>query len=206
MWPPTPTGEQQQLTTSQVTVAAAVVLTCSVVAGCASTGAVPRPFPVPRTAEVPPTHPERRPPEPAPVTDDRAAPAVNASRGGITHAALLETALALVGAPYRNGGSSPEGFDCSGFTQWVFARHGITLPRETREQYATGARVSGMAVAPGDLIFFSTVAPGASHVGIALDEDRFIHAPSSRGVVRVERRSSGYWQPRFVGARRVDAN
>lgn len=189
------------------TAAAAVVLTCSVVAGCASTGAVPRPFPVPRTAEVPPRgDPDAPASPPNGAPRDRTAPGVNGARGDAAPAALLSTALALVGTPYRNGGSSPEGFDCSGFTQWVFARHGIALPRETREQYATGARVNGKAVAPGDLIFFSTVAPGASHVGIALDEDRFIHAPSSRGVVRVERRSSTYWQPRFVGARRVEAN
>lgn len=186
---------------------AAVILTSTVMVGCASTGAVPRPFPVPRTAELPPSaRPDTRPPERTPASGGPADPAVNGSRGGITLAALLDTALALAGTPYRNGGSSPKGFDCSGFTQWVFARHGIALPRETREQYATGGRVNREAVAPGDLIFFSTVAPGASHVGIALDGDRFIHAPSSRGVVRVERRSSTYWRSRFVGARRVDAN
>jgi cell wall-associated NlpC family hydrolase len=58
-------------------------------------------------------------------------------------------------------------------------------------------------VVPGDLMFFSTVAPGASHVGIALGGDEFVHAPSSAGVVRVEHASSAYWAPRFIGARRV---
>ncbi|MBM3772169.1 MAG: NlpC/P60 family protein [Acidimicrobiia bacterium] len=184
----------------------AVLLTsAAMMAGCASTGAVPRPFPVPTTAEVPP--PRRTPARP-PATNPGGARAASAaaSGGDAALSAVLNTALALVGTPYRNGGSSPEGFDCSGFTQWVFARHHIALPRETREQYATGMRVGRAAVAPGDLVFFSTVAPGASHVGIALDEDQFIHAPSSRGVVRVERRSSTYWRRRFVGARRVDAN
>lgn len=163
-----------------------------VATGCASRGAVPRPFPVPRTAEAP------------------APPAAETPVGrtslGDAPSVVLRTALALIGTPYRNGGSSPKGFDCSGFTQWVFARHGIVIPRETREQFATGLRVDRAAVAPGDLLFFSTVAPGASHVGIAVDEDRFVHAPSSRGVVRVERRSSAYWQRRFIGARRVEAN
>lgn len=167
---------------------AAVVLTSAILAGCASTGAVPRPFPSAPGSSRAPTAP------------------ASTSGASATLSAVLDTARALVGTPYRNGGSSPDGFDCSGFTQWVFARHGIALPRETREQYATGMPVNGEAVAPGDLIFFSTVAPGASHVGIALDEDRFIHAPSSRGVVRVERRSSSYWRPRFVGARRTVAN
>jgi cell wall-associated NlpC family hydrolase len=124
----------------------------------------------------------------------------------VTPSGLLDTAMALVGTPYRNGGASPDGFDCSGFTQWVFGRHGVALPRETRQQFGAGIRVKGDAVAPGDLLFFSTVATGASHVGIALDEDQFIHAPSARGVVRVERRSSAYWRPRFVGARRVDGH
>ena len=56
---------------------------------------------------------------------------------------------------------------------------------------------------PGDLLFFTTTGPGASHVGIAVGTDQFVHAPSSTGVVRVERLSSGYWSQRFVGARRV---
>lgn len=170
-----------------------IALASILATGCASRGAVPRPFPVPRTAEAPT-------PPAAETPDGRA------TRSDASPSVVLRTALALIGTPYRNGGSSPQGFDCSGFTQWVFARHGIVIPRETREQFTTGLRVDRKAVAPGDLLFFSTVAPGASHVGIAVDDDRFVHAPSSRGVVRVERRSSDYWQRRFVGARRVEAN
>jgi cell wall-associated NlpC family hydrolase len=115
----------------------------------------------------------------------------------------VDTALALLGTPYRDGGSDPDGFDCSGFTQWVYARNGFALPRETREQFRRGVAIRPEDVVAGDLVFFTTVAPGASHVAIALDADRFVHAPSSRGVVRVERRSSAYWQRRFIGARRV---
>jgi cell wall-associated NlpC family hydrolase len=116
---------------------------------------------------------------------------------------LIATALALQGTPYRNGGADPSGFDCSGFTQFVFARHGVALPRETRDQFHTGEPVGKRDVVPGDLVFFSTVAPGASHVAIAVDGDRFVHAPSSTGVVRIERLSLPYWEGRFVGARRV---
>jgi cell wall-associated NlpC family hydrolase len=103
-----------------------------------------------------------------------------------------------------NGGSEPErGFDCSGFVQWVFARHGLTLPREVRDQYDEGQRIARGDVQAGDLVFFHTVSRGASHVGIALGAGEFVHAPSSRGVVRVERYTSAYWSSRWVGARRV---
>jgi cell wall-associated NlpC family hydrolase len=154
---------------------AAVALT-----GCASaTGAVPRPFPVPGRS------PSARPASSSLVP------------------ALLETALQLQGSPYRNGGSAPDGFDCSGFTQYVFARHSLHLPRETRDQFRVGASVGRRDVASGDLLFFTTSAPGPSHVAIAVNDDEFVHAPSSTGVVRVERLSSTYWSRRFLGARRV---
>jgi len=167
-------------------------LTLAVVAtGCASTGAVPRPFPKPTRAEASPP-PVAAPAPAVPPLDDAVEP-------------VVRTALTLLGAPYANGGSTPAGFDCSGLTQWVFARHGIALPRETREQFQTGIRIDADDIEAGDLVFFSTVARGASHVGIALDDDRFVHAPSSRGIVRVERRSSAYWRTRYVGARRLTA-
>jgi cell wall-associated NlpC family hydrolase len=117
--------------------------------------------------------------------------------------AITGTALSLRGAPYRNGGVDPAGFDCSGFTQYVFGQYGIALPREVRDQFAVGRPVRAAEIATGDLLFFSTVSPGASHVAISLGGDEFIHAPSSTGVVRVERLSAQYWASRFVGARRV---
>jgi cell wall-associated NlpC family hydrolase len=117
--------------------------------------------------------------------------------------ALTGTALTLRGTPYRNGGADPQGFDCSGFTQYVFAQHGIALPREVKDQWDLGKPVKVEEIAPGDLMFFTTVAPGASHVAIALGGDEFVHAPSSAGVVRVERVSSAYWAQRFLAARRV---
>jgi cell wall-associated NlpC family hydrolase len=116
---------------------------------------------------------------------------------------VLATALALQGSPYRNGGGDPSGFDCSGFVQYVFALHGRALPREVQAQFRIGTAVDRDAVQPGDLVFFETVAHGPSHVGIALGGDRFVHAPSSRGVVRIERYSTSYWARRWVGARRL---
>jgi cell wall-associated NlpC family hydrolase len=116
--------------------------------------------------------------------------------------AVAGTALSLRGAPYRNGGTTPEGFDCSGFVQYVYRLHGVAVPRETREQFRLGRSLKREALVPGDLVFFTTVAPGASHVGIVIGPDQFVHAPSERGVVRVERLSAEYWNRRYVGARR----
>jgi cell wall-associated NlpC family hydrolase len=113
------------------------------------------------------------------------------------------TALSLRGVPYRNGGSDPAGFDCSGFVTYVFAQNGVKVPRTVSEQFHAGRQVADPQLEPGDLVFFTTVAPGASHVGIAIGGDEFVHAPSSTGEVRVERMSASYWATRFVGARRV---
>jgi len=119
--------------------------------------------------------------------------------------ALVGTALSLRGTPYRNGGADPQGFDCSGFTQYVFAQFGVPLPREVRDQFEQGKLVkAGDELAAGDLLFFTTVAPGPTHVGIAIGGDQFVHAPSSTGVVRVERLSASYWATRYLGARRID--
>jgi cell wall-associated NlpC family hydrolase len=113
------------------------------------------------------------------------------------------TALSLRGAPYRNRGADPTGFDCSGFVRYVFGQHGLPMPREAREQFRVGKAVERGRLAPGDLVFFTTVAPGPSHVGIVVGGDQFVHAPSERGAVRVDQLSNAYWRVRFVGAKRV---
>ena len=154
------------------------VLAC--VTACAAKGAaVPRPFP-------------KAPSPPSSVSPE-----------GAADTGLVQTALSYRGVPYRNGGSDPNGFDCSGFVQWVFAQHGRRLPREVNDQFQLGRSVDRDDVQPGDLVFFETVSRGASHVGIALGGDEFLHAPSSRGVVRVESLSIDYWKQRFIGARRL---
>ena len=114
---------------------------------------------------------------------------------------MLRTATDLLGTPYRNGGSTVDGFDCSGFVQYVFAQHGVRVPRTVRRQAEVGSRVRDAEA--GDLVFFETEGHGPTHVGIALGPDRFIHAPSSRGVVRVEPFAAPYWASRFLEARRV---
>jgi cell wall-associated NlpC family hydrolase len=116
---------------------------------------------------------------------------------------LILTVLSLRGTPYRNGGSDPNGFDCSGFTQYVFALHGVTLARDVRDQFQQGQAVDSRELSPGDLVFFRTTDASVSHVAIIVGGDEFVHAPSSSGVVRIERLSAPYWSRRFVGARRV---
>lgn len=120
----------------------------------------------------------------------------------VTARRLLQTANRYIGVPYVFGGNTPDGFDCSGFTRFVFARSGISLPRMADEQYTVGQPVSYSRLQPGDLVFFSTYAPGASHSGIYIGNGQFISATSSRGVV-IDRMESGYWGPRYIGARRV---
>jgi peptidoglycan endopeptidase LytE len=156
---------------------------------CASSGSKPRPFPAPPAAAGRPSMPF-----PLPV------PAPGAATDGY---AIARTALALRGVPYRLGGADTSGFDCSGLVQYVFALHGLGLPRVVRDQVRYGAPVPLDALEPGDLVFFETDGSQVSHVGIAIGGDQFVHAPNSRGVVRVNRLTAGYWGDRAVGARRV---
>lgn len=156
--------------------------------GCASSGVRPQPFPTPNGA------PEAAAtPAPLPVPSPEL-------RDGY---AIARTALALRGLPYRLGGADTRGFDCSGLVQYVFALHGLGLPRVVRDQYGYGTPVRLDALAPGDLVFFETQGDDVSHVGIAIGGDQFVHAPNARGVVRISRLTSGYWGDRAVGARRL---
>jgi cell wall-associated NlpC family hydrolase len=167
-------------------------------AGCASTGATPRPFPTP-AAPAPRATPNAPTPNSQPTPKGQL-PTPNGGKGGYE---VAGTALSLRGAPYRNGGSDPAGFDCSGFVQYVYGQHGVSVPRKVSDMYRAGKDVQPAQLQPGDLVFFTTVSPGASHVGIAIGGDEFVHAPSGVGTVRVERMSASYWATRFVGARRV---
>ena len=115
---------------------------------------------------------------------------------------IIQTALSYQGVPYAFGGTTPNGFDCSGFTRYVFAQAGIYLPRAADEQYEVGQVVSYGRLQPGDTVFFTTYEAGASHSGIYVGNGKFISATSSRGVV-IDRLDSGYWGARYLGARRV---
>lgn len=113
---------------------------------------------------------------------------------------IIATAKQYIGAPYLWGGTTPSGFDCSGFVQYVFAQHGVTLPRTSSQQYQMGTAVGKPELATGDLVFFGT--SGVSHLGIYIGDGQFIHSSSSQGVT-VSSLSNSYWSARYIGAKRV---
>ncbi len=116
---------------------------------------------------------------------------------------IITTAKKYIGVPYVWAGTTPKGFDCSGFTQYVFKQHGIGLNRTTDTQYKQGTYVSKKNLQPGDLVFFqNTYRKGISHVGIYIGDGKFIHASSSKGIT-ITPLSNSYWAARYYGARRV---
>lgn len=114
---------------------------------------------------------------------------------------LVEHALSLQGTPYRFGGTTRNGFDCSGYSQYVFRGSDIYLPRTAADQFRVGTSVSKGELQAGDLVFFSTYGPGATHVGIYVGGGRFVSAANSG--VSVSSLNSGYYASRYIGARRV---
>ncbi len=116
---------------------------------------------------------------------------------------VVDSALGFLGSPYRWGGPSAEaGFDCSGLTMTAYRLHGLELPRTSAAQYAAGRSVSRSALEEADLVFFGAGRTGrVSHVGLYIGEGRFIHARSSRKVVRIDELSGGYYERHFLGAR-----
>lgn len=120
-------------------------------------------------------------------------------------AAILRTARSQLGIRYKWGGNSPKtGFDCSGFTWYVFHQNGIDLPRISWQQFGTGSAVSYTDLRPGDLIFHKVEKKAKSlHVGIVSNRGTFYHAPSSGKRVMESSLKNAYWKKHFVGARRV---
>jgi cell wall-associated NlpC family hydrolase len=114
-------------------------------------------------------------------------------------------AVSLVGAPYRNGGASPDaGFDCSGLVWYVYRQTaGLALPRSADGMGRASRPVAPDDMQPGDLVFYNTLGRTFSHVGIYIGEQRFVHAPSSGGAVEIVSMQNTYWARRFSGARRV---
>lgn len=132
------------------------------------------------------------PPPPVPGTCARCA------------APLLSTAYSLIGTPYRRGGSSPSyGFDCSGFTRYVYQNSlELQLPSSAPAQFQVGVPVAKSELIPGDLVFFRHRVRGW-HVGMYVGDDSFIHAPNRRRTVSISPLSAPYWSTTYVGARRI---
>jgi len=128
-----------------------------------------------------------------------ASPQTQVSRSD--NSSLVNNALSLVGVPYLFGGTSRSGFDCSGYTQYVFKGSGISLPRTAAGQFSVGSSVNRDQLQSGDLVFFSTYDSGASHVGIYIGGGSFVHASNSG--VRTSSLSESYYASRYLGARRV---
>ncbi len=116
---------------------------------------------------------------------------------------LIRTALACRGARYSRGGTGRSGFDCSGFTRYVFAKYGVSLPHSSAAQASKGTPIPKSSLQPGDLVFFRTYRRGISHVGIYIGDDKFVHAATYGRGVRVDSLSHSYYAARYRGARRV---
>ena len=140
------------------------------------------------------------PAQTAPAAEDDAAP--QASTGNRVQR-VLKRALALLGTPYRWGGTTTSGFDCSGLVGYVYRTTlGIELPRVSRDMANSGEQVARSEMTPGDLVFFGRRGK-VDHVGIYLGEGRFVHAPRTGRDVTVSTMQGGYWGNKFLEARRV---
>ncbi len=118
---------------------------------------------------------------------------------------LAMRAMGMLGTRYKFGGTTPEsGLDCSGLVRHVFKESwGAILPRTAAEISRVGEHIEQKDLKPGDLVFYNTLKRGFSHVGIYLGDNRFIHAPSGGGEVRIDSMNLAYWKQRFNGARRM---
>lgn len=120
-----------------------------------------------------------------------------------TASEAADVAVSMLGRPYRYGGDSPKGFDCSGLVSYSYARVGIRVARSTAALRGQTVLIRASALRRGDLVFFDQEGKKYSHVGIYLGDGRFVHAPSSGGEVRTDALDADYWRRHFVEARRI---
>lgn len=116
---------------------------------------------------------------------------------------VVSFAKKFLGVPYVWAGRSPNGFDCSGFTYYIYTQQNMALPRMADEQFEVGLAVKKSDLALGDMVFFSTYEPGPSHVGIYIGNGQFIHASSGADEVTITPLNKPYYTERYIGARRV---
>ncbi len=141
-------------------------------------------------------------------TEVKAAPSVRSQPASVrkvvtaTGSSVVNTARSMLGAPYRYGGTTPKGFDCSGLVSYVYRQAGIRIPRTSSDQYRQARKVSLQRLQPGDLLFFRLSPPKVSHVGIYEGSGRFIHAASSGKRVAYATLENPYWREHLIGAGR----
>ena len=131
---------------------------------------------------------------------DDSVPVQALKNGHLLDGTFIQHALNLIGTPYKWGGTTPNGFDCSGFIKYVFAKKGVTIPRTISEIWVHSVDVRSPSI--GDLVFFETYKPGPSHAGIYLGGGQFIHSGSSKGVT-ISKLSQSYWSKRYLGSKRI---
>ena len=112
---------------------------------------------------------------------------------------IVKTAEKYIGVRYKFGGSDPSGFDCSGYSYYVYKQIGIDLPHSAQQQYANGKRIGIKKAKPGDLVFFRITGWKISHVAIYLGDYKFIHAPSRGKSISVDDIRKDYWNKRYAG-------
>ena len=137
------------------------------------------------------------------IVDEATAKAAQAAAANTTSGQkMAEFALKYVGYPYVYGGSSPKGFDCSGFVQYIYRQFGYSINRTATAQLANGYYVSYDSLIPGDLVFFGS-GSSASHVGMYIGGGEFVHAANSRSGVKISSLSESWYAARYIGARRI---
>ena len=126
------------------------------------------------------------------------------STSSVERSPLLDVAVSQIGTPYRYGGVTPNGFDCSGLVYYAYRSLGIRVPRSTMAQFRHARPVALKNLEPGNLVFFKQTRYSISHVGIYAGNARFIHAPSKGRVVSYDSLNDPYWRKRLVAAGRYD--
>ncbi len=118
---------------------------------------------------------------------------------GTKRYSIVKTAEKYLGVRYRFGGSDPTGFDCSGYSSYVYKKHGLLIPHSAQQQFANGKRIGIKKAKPGDLVFFRTSGWKISHVAIYMGDYKFIHAPSRGKHVSYDDIRKEYWRKRYAG-------